>query len=43
MKTALGFKWILGWETITNPQNELPLYIGAKFKTKLFEKFLKGV
>lgn len=33
LKTALGFKWILGWETITNPQNELPLYIGAKFKT----------
>jgi len=43
IKVALPFRWILGWETITNPQDELPLHIGAQIKTRLYEDHLKGI
>jgi len=41
LKIALSFKYILGWERVLNPKNELPLHIGAQLKTKLFEQYLK--
>jgi hypothetical protein len=30
-------------KTITNPQDELPLHIGAQIKTRLYEDHLKGI
>ena len=41
LRIALSFKWILGWDKVPNPQDELPLHVGARLKTKLFEQCLK--